>query len=292
MHVMRENWDDLRAVLFMVRHGSLAAAATALDVNYTTVARRIAQAEESYGVLLFERLPQGYVATEAGLLAASEAEKMEDAETGFRRALAKADTRLSGTFSITAPQLLIAAHLCHVIEEFLGKHPEVELTVRASNALLNLNHREADLAIRISANPGDTLVGRRLTGQQTASFASAEVARRIETAPGATIDWIGFTYWTKPPKVSLENYPNARIKMQFDDMSAVLGAAQAGLGVARMPMFLGRSAGLTQVPVLPPQPYTDIWAVAHRDIWASAKVTAFKECLLPYFKAHAAEFMA
>ncbi|MFK7882091.1 hypothetical protein [Roseobacter sp.] len=42
-------------------------------------------------------------------------------------------------------------------------------------------------------------------------------------------------------------------------MVAIFGAAQAGLGVARIPMLLGRAAaGLLQVPLLPQQPYADI----------------------------------
>ena len=33
-------WDDLRTVLMLVRHRTLAGAAKAMGVNYTTVARR------------------------------------------------------------------------------------------------------------------------------------------------------------------------------------------------------------------------------------------------------------
>ena len=61
------------------------------------------------------------------------------------------------------------------------------------------------------------------------------------------------------PKGISSEFPNNNVRFRFDDMVAMVGAAQAGLGVVRMPMFLGRaSAGLVQVPVLPPQPYADI----------------------------------
>ena len=81
--------------------------------------------------------------------------------------------------------------------------------------------------------------------------------------------------------------------MTFDDMVAIRAAALAGLGVARMPLFLGRASdGLVQVPVLSPQSYPDIWVVAHRDVWAAAKVTAFREILVPFMRRRRAQFIA
>ncbi len=281
---MRNDWDDLRTILYMVRHGSLSAAAKELGVNYTTVSRRISHAEDSYGARLFDRLPQGYVATEAGLEAAEFAERMESSEAAFRLRVGGRDSQLSGELKVTAPQLLIAGPISGVIDRFLREHPEVNLTILASNEILNLNRREADLAIRISDTPGDTLIGRRLTGQATASFASPELAQQMADDPDRRVDWLGFTFWQSVPKASLENYPNARIRLTFDDMTALLGAAKAGLGVARLPLFLGEGEGLVQVPVLAPQPYTDIWAVAHRDLWGNAKVAAFKDLLVEYFR--------
>ncbi|MEP3298670.1 MAG: LysR family transcriptional regulator [Pseudoruegeria sp.] len=289
---MKESWDDLRVVLAMVRHGSLSKAAQMLGVNYTTVARRIAQAEDNLGTRLFDRLRTGYVPTSEALDVARAAEKIEALDSGVRLSLSGQNSILQGPLTITAPPLLIASHLCHVFDVFLDKYPKVGLKVLSSNEQLNLNRREADVAIRISNDPGDTLIGRRLTQQQTASFAAQSIANQIVNDPGHRIDWLGFTFWTGPPKDSLENYPNARIRMVFDDMTAVIGAARAGLGVARMPLFVGRSAGLQQVDVLPPQRYSDIWLVAHSDLWRSAKLQAFRDILLPYFKQNQADFIA
>lgn len=287
---MRNDWDDLRTILFMVRHGSLSSAAEALGVNYTTVSRRIAHAEERYGARLFDRLPQGYVATDAGHEAAIFAEQMENSEAEFRRKVEGRDAQLSGTLKVTAPQLLIGSHLSSVLDEFLKKHPQVNLSIRASNDVLNLNRREADLAIRISDTPGDSLMGRRLTGQKTASFCTPEVHERIMADPERRVDWLGFSFWKNVPLGSLEEYPNGRIRLEFDDMTALLGAAKAGLGVARLPLFLGHSSGLMLAPYLPPQQYSDIWMVAHKDLWANAKVVAFKELLVAFFRENRAQF--
>lgn len=286
-------WDDLRTVMALVRHSSLAATGDALGVNYTTVARRISRVEKLLGYPLFERLPDGYHPTDAARLIAKHAQQMEHSEHALLRQLKGAEAGLSGTLTITASQLLIASFLTPVLDAFTKAHPDVELRVLATNEVLDLSRREADLAIRISRDPGDTLTGLRLLRQDSASFASAEWAASIANDPQATIDWIVYEQYRNVPKAVHPSYPNNRVRFRFDDMVAMLGAAQAGLGVIRLPMFLGRTtAGLEQVPVLRPQPYPEIWVVGHRDVWPSAKLVAFRDVLVAHCKAHKALFVA
>lgn len=290
---MNASWDDLRTVLAVVRHGSLAGAGAALGVNYTTVARRIHRLELALGAPLFERLPEGYRPTEAAQLVAERAAAMEVQHDTLLRRLQGRDQSLRGLLVITAPQLLIGPYLAPVIAQFQAQNLEVDLSIRATNNLLDLNRREADLAIRVSRDPGDSLTGLRLCAQDNASFASPELAARIAADPSACIDWLVYEQTPNVPKLSLEKYPNARVALMFDDMIAMLGAAIAGLGVVRMPMFLGRAnKGLVQVPMLPPQPYMDIWLVGHPDVWSSAKVAAFRAILVPHFRARRAAFVA
>ena len=290
---MDANWDDLRAVLAVVRGKTLAAAADELGVNYTTVARRVGRAEEALGQTLFERLADGYRPVEAGLVVAKHAADMDVAQHGLHRALQGRDRTLAGDLTITAPQLLISHFLAPALDQFAGLHPGVSLRIRATNELLNLNRREADLAIRISRNPGDTLTGLRLAAQESASFASASWAERITADPGGQIDWIVYEQYPELPEEVMARYPNSRIRMRFDDMVAMAGAAKAGLGVVRMPMFLGRAIrGLVQVPVLAPKPYADIWVVAHPDVWPSAKLTAFRDVAVPYFRDRRGDFVS
>ncbi len=286
-------WDDLRTILMMVRHQTLAGAAAALDVNYTTVARRIRRAEAALGQLLFERLADGYRPTEAAMVVANHAEAMETSEHGLQRYLQGVDQSLRGTLTITAPQLLISSFLAPMLDTFDLKYPDVDLRVLATNDLLDLTRLEADLAIRISRNPGDTLTGLRLLEQQSASFATPEIASRIAANPAATVDWVVYDAVPNVPKNVDPAYPSHRVRFRFDDMVAMVGAARAGLGVVRMPLFLGRGTdGLVQVPVLPPQPYMDIWAVGHPDVWPSKKFKAFRDVLIPYCKANAATFVS
>ncbi|GLQ34863.1 LysR family transcriptional regulator [Amylibacter marinus] len=290
---MDVSWDDLKTVMMLVRHQSLAGAGAALGVNYTTVARRIKRAEDILGVLLFERLPEGYSPTDAALKIAKDAGEMEEIEHSMRRKIQGADAALSGPLTITAPQLLIANFLAPVIDGFINQYPQIELRVLATNELLDLTRLEADLAIRISNNPGDTLKGLRLLRQENAGFASPQLAHRIARNPKEMVDWIVYDEYPNVPVGIHPYYPNNQVRLRLNDMVAIIGAARAGTGVARLPLFLGRSTqGLVQVPVLPPQKYLDIWVVGHPDAWKSQKQRVFREALVGYCKKHRAQFVS
>ncbi len=286
-------WDDLRAVAAVVQAGTLAGAGQRLGVNYTTVARRIARAEAALGVALFERLADGYVATGDAHLVASHVQRMADSEHAMMRKLSGRDGRLSGELIITAPQLLVAHVLAPFLRDFREMHPDLDLRVRATNDRLDQTRREADIGIRIRPDPGDTLMGVRLTEQHTASFTTQAWADRIADEPNGPIDWVLYDGHDKLPKSVAEAFPGSRIRYRFDDMIAMAGAAQAGLGVVRMPMFLGRAVpGLVQVPLMTPQPYPAVWVVAHADVWKGAKVRVFREMLIAYMRRERHRFVA
>ncbi|SHH40658.1 LysR family transcriptional regulator [Cognatishimia maritima] len=290
---MSAHRDDLKTVMHLVRGGSLSSAAAALDVSYTTVARRVKRAEDDLGVQLFDRLVDGYQATEAGEAVARKAAAMETEEMDLLRNLAGAEQVVSGHLTITAPQLLCSTHLIPVFKTFAERYPDVELHVRSDNSLLDLNRREADLAIRVSDAPGDSLTGRILTRQESLTFASKEWLEKLAHDPNHPVSWIIPERLPSSFKKYVPELPSENVVMRSDDMLTMIEAARAGIGVVVLPAFLGRNASdLYELPINDPMPFPEIWAVAHRDVWRSARVAAFREVLLPHFKAHSHLFVA
>ena len=277
------NWDDFKTTLALIKHGTLAKAAAELNVTYTTVARRIARLEERLGERLFERLADGYQPTEYAHIVGAQAETMRQAEDNLFRQFQLKDKKLSGPFTITSPQLVITYFLLPVLQEFRSKYPDIDLNIRATNDFVDLTRREADIAIRPSKKPGDTLKGLLISEQKNTWFATEDIVEKLTENPSHHFDVITYKdYPTLPPGFA-ERFPNAKISYTMDDMIAIHGASKGGLGAARMPLFLGtQTPGLRQLPYLAPQPYSDVWLVSHPDIWPSAKVTAFKQIVLKH----------
>src|SRR5512141_2716795 len=95
------DWNDLKAFLAVARGGSTLAAAKALGINQTTVARRIEALEAALGLKLFERGQAGSRLTEAGRDLMAEAEKVEQASAAFRSRASSHQRGLQGSLRIT-----------------------------------------------------------------------------------------------------------------------------------------------------------------------------------------------
>lgn len=285
VHMTQLNWDDLRTILALVKSGSLSRAGQQLEINYTTVARRIQRAEEALGRALFERQPEGYVPLPEAHEIARTAERMEEEEHRLLRRLAGQQVDLAGPLTFTAPQLLIQTYLAPLLAEFTRRYPDVDLTIKAGYDILDLSRREADLALRISREPHSALVGRRLCDQRSAFFATADIAEAARAAPDAPVDWLLFAHQSAAPQSVRDLHANIRIRARLDDMGALIAAAEAGMGVLRMPLFLGvANPNLVKLSHLPMASYAPVWLLNHRDLQQNPKLLALKNILIPWFQ--------
>jgi len=263
-----EDWDDLRFVLAVSRAGGLSAAARSLGVTHSTVSRRIAGLEAKMGVRLFDRLPTGHVPTDAGTEAVAAAEEIEGSSNALARRITARDRQPGGTVTLTAPLMIVMGPFMQVLAAFRDKYPEIDIRVLATNDLLNLHRREADIAIRATDTPEESLFGVRLTEQRAAIYAAPAYLRRL--LPGGAdspLEWLGVPGNPAPPPEVLAAYPGARQSIMVDDKLGTLAAARVGLGACRLPCFQGDlDPGLVRVPGFGLFRYPDKWILTHPDL--------------------------
>ncbi|WP_119302781.1 LysR family transcriptional regulator [Dongia deserti] len=281
------DWDDLRYVLAVADAKSLAGAARTLGVNHTTVFRRVSAFERRLGLRLFERRPAGYVLTAGGEELIAAARHIEDTVTRLERKLAGQDLRLSGVIRLTTTDTLMASVLPEILSEFHQAHPGIQIEVAVTNTMLNLSKRDADVAIRPVGNPPETLVGRRIGKVAFAIYGSRDcLVKRQKKVDLHTERWVA-------PDDSLAATSVARwmrselnggdIALRADSFVAMRQAAQAGLGLAALPCYLG-DLSRDLVRVHPPIKAMDtaLWVLTHEDLRHTARIRTFTE-----FAAHA-----
>ena len=286
------DWDDLRYLLAVARGGGLAAAARSLGVNHSTVFRRLNALEEALGVRLFDRQPSGYQTTQAGGDLAATAQRVEAEMLALGRRLAGQDTRLGGSLRITAPDDIAQKLLMAPITNFLSMYPEVRLEVVIDNRMVSLTRREADVAVRPTLEPPDTLVGRRLGRLGSAVYGAKKRASAVspEGLDGlATQPWIAWDEGLGPATVArwmAHTLPKATIVYRSNSLLNQLAACRGGLGLAVLPTFLGDPEP-DLLRIRPPQEelVTDLWLLTHPDLRRTARVRVFLDFLFEALRA-------
>ena len=269
------HWDDLKFVLAIEKHGGLSGAGRALSVNHSTVSRRLASIEAQMGVRLFERFSSGLQATEAGRQTIAAAAQMERQVLDLERSVAGQDRLLEGALKISAPQLIIKVVLADILKDFCQQYPKIDLSIIATSDAVNLHRREADVSIRASNDPDETLWGRKVLSQNCRYYGATSYLEGLSA--DADLSCLNFMWrGDHPAEVVQAQFPNARVSAKFDDMVAALAAVEVGMGIARMPCFLGDSmADFLAVGAIEPEPYSDIWLLTHPDLNQVPRIQLF-----------------
>ena len=286
---MHKDWDDLRHFLAVARAGSLSGAARALEVNHSTVFRRISAFEQHLGVRLFDRQPKGYVLTPAGEQMQDVALRIEEEIASLDRRLTGQDKRLTGTVRITTIDILALGVLPRHLAAFRSNFPGIELELTISNSVLNLTRREADIALRVSNDPPETLVGRRVSRLVFAVYGSADyIARRPQADLGGH-DWIGLDSEHAPLALRFARFlPGVRAVFRANSVAAAIEAAKAGIGLATLPCGLADvENGLVRVSSLPGDFTLDLWLLTHEDLRTTARIRAVLDFLAARLAAEA-----
>ncbi len=275
------NWDDYRFFLAVIRAGSVSGAAETLNINHTTVSRRISALEARLGFRLFDRMRTGYLPTAEATRLLPAAEQMEMNAHQLARLSSAQDARLSGTLAVTAPPALVHYLLMPIVARFKRLYPDINVHLDGTDKISNLVSREADVAIRVSNSPMETLVGKRLAANRSGVFATRSyLADRVLTERTATerddLDWISVVGDEGHSRWQAQHFPRGREACKTDSKMSAIAAALAGLGVVELPELIGDAEPrLVRLEGIEFKPDKDIWIVYHRDLRQTARVNAF-----------------
>ena len=228
---------------------------------------------------LFERLRTGYVTTPAGLAMIEAAARIETDVASFSRTVAGQDQTPSGELRVTAPVNLASTLLMPILASFCDRYPQIRLDLILAEEALNLSRRDADVAIRASRNPSETLVGRRLTGIAWAVYGQAgqtygDLADAYWVVPGSAVAASLFT-----PFVAARA-PVERVRLRINTVTGLTAAVAAGIGIGPLPCFEGDAdPTLRRLSGPHPEIGADLWMLTHPDLRHAGRVRAFMDHL-------------
>ena len=241
------DWDDLKHLLAVARHGSSLAAGRALGVDQSTVQRRLAELERCIGQALVQRQPTGYRLTEFGQALLPHAERVEQAVKAFEQQIVTAAADISGVIRVTCPEpIVLRITQSTLLDRFHALYPALQVHFVMSDKYIDLLKGEADVAFRSGDTDDSELVGRKIGDSIWAVYASRTYIERhgrperLEDLAHHAL--VGFDDTMAKHRIAAwlrKIAPDAVLVARSNSVLGLVYSAKAGVGVAALPTALG-----------------------------------------------------
>lgn len=276
-----ENWDDYRYFLAVMREGNISSAAAKMHVNHTTVSRRIAALETRLDVRLFDRRNTGFTPTTEAAILFDAAQEVEAGAGKISRLSLSRDTRLTGVLRVTTPWVILNYLLSPVLSDFTTRYPDVDLRLDSSENFANLVNREADIAVRVTSSPLETLHGFRLADTTTGLYASPQFLKKNDVTADTALQRNDLNWIAQKEEISRtgwrnQYFPKGRMACGVDKKPAAIAASLADLGIIDLPIIVGDQENrLVRLKGYEAKSDKGIWVLFHRDLKNTARVREF-----------------
>ncbi len=277
--MIRPDFTSLRIFLAVHTTGNIARAAEREHIAPSAVSKRLQDLEADAGVPLFHRHARGVTPTAAGDALARHAERLFDVVDGMAAELSFFSDGARGDVRIHAHSSAVVQYLPREIASFAALYPDVRVVLReeiSPNIITALTDGAADIGIfadNMGKLPGLTLLPYRQDRLAVVLSRGHALAGRPE---------IGFSALSDHDFISPESGSSLRVlleaaardmgctlrfRIEIKTFEAAIRMADAGLGVAVMPLGiavkLAAGTGLAAIPL------SDSWA--HRSLVACVR---------------------
>ena len=287
----------IRLFIRVVETGSFSKASVGMGITQPTATKHVAALERRLGARLLHRSTRGVTPTEVGAAyydkCKSIARQLEDADN----LAALMQRRLSGTLRISTSVAFGRRVLTPLVLRFMQQHPELQIDLSFDDRYVNLDEQGMDLALRMGRLADSSLGASFLGVNHWVLVGAADYLRERGTpqVPAdlaqhraliySTVQGNDVWHFTGPDGAALA--VGVHGPLRSNNLSALLAAARAGLGLAVVPRYVANDSlrSGTVLPLLPgwALPAQEMHAVYPSPRLVPAKVTDFVDWLQGQF---------
>jgi len=235
--------ESLAIFVEVAELGSFAEAARRLGRSPAGVTRGIAELETRLGVRLLNRTTRAVSLTEAGQRLLAGAKRVLADLDEIERAAAGAGAAPRGELRVTVPILFGRLHVLPLVTEFLGRFPDVSVTLMLIDRPVDLVEEGLDVALRIGALTESSAIATRVGTMRRVVVAAPDYLKRHGTpqAPAditahavvvfsglSGVDRWGFRDHAGEMSVAIKP------RLTVTTAEAAVDAARAGFGITRV----------------------------------------------------------
>jgi DNA-binding transcriptional LysR family regulator len=243
-----QDLNDLFYFVQIVDHGGFAAAGRALGIPKSKLSRRIQQLETRLDVRLLNRSSRRFSVTEIGRDFYERCVAMLVEAEAAEQVVAEVRSEPRGVIRMSCPVALLNFQFGELITRFMMEHPGVEVHLESTNRRVDVIAEGFDLAIRVRLPPvqPSELIMRKLDTSSQCLVASPGLVEGVRPSLG---DLSGLPSLDLGPPhgkhqwelISADGQTATiphRPRLVTGDMSVLLQAALAGMGVVQLPTMM------------------------------------------------------
>ena len=234
---------NLRAFCVAARHRSFKFAADELFLTPSAVSHQMRELEDSLGVRLFERKTRALALTTAGHTLLDEVEPLLEALDRSLAQIARRNGRQ--TLRVLLPPFFASELFIPRLTSFCAEHPEIDMQIDTSDPRPSIHPPTADVSILLADTEPQGLTSCRLFSLNLTAVCSKDHAATVARLGSEVFKQMAlivhkarpFAWTSWAEEVGLAT-PEPKNVIELDTMSAVVRAAERGIGVALVPSVL------------------------------------------------------
>ena len=244
--------EDLRAFQAVAEASSVTGGAKRLGASKASISRRIAALEAALGARLLTRTTQGVSLSEAGATFLERSRQiLADLDAAADEA-AGVTGAIAGRVRLSAPVAFGEALLMPALADLMRRHPRLEIDLHLDDARTDIIRDGFDLALRLGVLEPSDLVARRIAPMSRVVVCSPGYAA-ANGVPHAPADIAGHAVllyanrgpgevWRFGDKAGGFLPVRARTRLRVNNAALLRQGAEAGLGLAILPLFVAATA--------------------------------------------------
>ena len=239
------SWDSF---VKTVETGSMSAAALRLNCTRAQISKQIGDLERNFGTKLFERAHRKLQLTPAGEVFYQQARQaliaVQNTEVAMQNLGA---TEPQGILRISATVTLGRMHVAPLLPQLAERYPRLQCELILTDQVLDLVEHNIDIALRITRQPPEDVVVKRLGVLKRAICASPAYFQRygVPKTPQDLSQHRCFSYllldnyrWHLTDAAGYEFHIPIQNRIQLNELSSIFTATLAGEGIAILPRYL------------------------------------------------------
>lgn len=283
------DWDDFRYLQAVSKTGSVRSAGELLRVHGSTVARRLDQLEHRIGTRLFTRTSHGMemTAAAAGVVDALQrvAVELEQVERRLQT-----EGPAAGPVSVALTPAMALHIVIPSLDGLYRLYPDIDVAVRTEPAMQLLQAGAVDIALCVTDDPPQDLIGRPLGALMACTYTVPGYLDGFDGggAGSPSARWVGpLDPGSLSAIVRARYFPTLPqgLRVQNQELQAV--ALMSGFGVGLLPCYLGDlMPGLVRAGALEPVREGEVWLFTRPESRGVARIQAVSAFLQGVFVEH------